>query len=54
MKVCYSEYGRVGIGLIARKIGSMEKLYSYTIITTEANSQLRFLHERMPVILNPG
>ena len=31
--------------------GSQEKLYTYTIITTEANEQLSFLHERMPVIL---
>jgi hypothetical protein len=33
--------------------GSQEKLYTYTIITTEANEQLSFLHERMPVILEP-
>ncbi len=26
-------------------------LYSYTIITTKANQQMSFLHERMPVIL---
>ncbi|KEF54356.1 uncharacterized protein A1O9_09522 [Exophiala aquamarina CBS 119918] len=31
-----------------------EKLYSYTIITTDSNKQLRFLHDRMPVILDPG
>ncbi|KAG6013737.1 hypothetical protein E4U54_006379 [Claviceps lovelessii] len=30
------------------------KLYTYTIITTDANPQLRFLHDRMPVILEPG
>ncbi|TWU71973.1 hypothetical protein ED733_002025 [Metarhizium rileyi] len=34
--------------------GSDEKLYTYTIITTDSNKQLRFLHDRMPVILNPG
>ncbi|KAG0130922.1 hypothetical protein HOY82DRAFT_560967 [Tuber indicum] len=34
--------------------GSQEKLYTYTIITTEANEQLSFLHERMPVILEPS
>ncbi|KAK3350193.1 hypothetical protein B0T25DRAFT_570769 [Lasiosphaeria hispida] len=28
--------------------------YTYTIITTESNKQLRFLHDRMPVILEPG
>ncbi|KIX98290.1 uncharacterized protein Z520_05591 [Fonsecaea multimorphosa CBS 102226] len=31
-----------------------EKLYTYTIITTDANKQLQFLHDRMPVILDPG
>lgn len=33
---------------------SDEKLYTYTIITTDSNKQLSFLHDRMPVILNPG
>lgn len=33
---------------------SAEKLYTYTIITTDSNKQLNFLHDRMPVILNPG
>ncbi len=31
-----------------------EKLYTYTIITTDSNKQLKFLHDRMPVILNNG
>lgn len=31
-----------------------QKLYTYTIITTESNKQLSFLHDRMPVILDPG
>ena len=31
-----------------------EKLYTYTIITTDSNTQLKFLHDRMPVILEPG
>lgn len=31
-----------------------EKLYTYTIITTDSNKQLKFLHDRMPVIFNPG
>lgn len=31
-----------------------EKLYTYTIITTDSNKQLKFLHDRMPVILEPG
>jgi hypothetical protein len=34
--------------------GSDEKLYSYTIITTDSNKQLNFLHDRMPVILENG
>ena len=33
---------------------SEEKLYTYTIITTDSNKQLNFLHDRMPVILNAG
>jgi len=28
-----------------------EQKFTYTVITTEANPQLRFIHERMPVIL---
>ena len=34
--------------------GSSEKHYTYTIITTDANKQLSFLHDRMPVILENG
>jgi putative SOS response-associated peptidase YedK len=34
--------------------GSEEKIYSYTIITTDSNKQLKWLHDRMPVIFNPG
>ncbi|KAI0143965.1 DUF159-domain-containing protein [Hypoxylon sp. NC0597] len=30
------------------------KHYTYTIITTDSNKQLRFLHDRMPVILENG
>ncbi|KAF8531689.1 hypothetical protein BDD12DRAFT_902822 [Trichophaea hybrida] len=30
-----------------------EKVYTYTIVTTSSNSRLQFLHERMPVILEP-
>jgi putative SOS response-associated peptidase YedK len=33
---------------------SDEKLYTYTIITTDSNKQLSFLHDRMPVILENG
>ena len=31
-----------------------DKLYTYTIITTDSNKQLNFLHDRMPVILDAG
>ncbi|KAF3058108.1 hypothetical protein GL218_05680 [Daldinia childiae] len=31
-----------------------QKLYTYTIITTDSNKQLNFLHDRMPVILDNG
>lgn len=31
-----------------------DKHYTYTIITTDSNKQLKFLHDRMPVILDPG
>ncbi|KAJ5217123.1 hypothetical protein N7468_010131 [Penicillium chermesinum] len=34
--------------------GSDEKLYTYTIITTSSNQYLKFLHDRMPVILDAG
>ena len=30
-----------------------DKLYTYTVITTDSNKQLNFLHDRMPVILEP-
>lgn len=33
---------------------SSEKLYTYSIITTDSNKQIRFLHDRMPVILESG
>lgn len=34
--------------------GSEDKLYTYTVITTSSNSYLKFLHDRMPVILDPN
>ncbi|KAK3956765.1 hypothetical protein QBC32DRAFT_250080 [Pseudoneurospora amorphoporcata] len=34
--------------------GTEQELWSYTIITTSSNEQLRFLHDRMPAILEPG
>lgn len=35
-------------------LGSDEKMYTYTVITTCSNKQLNFLHDRMPVILENG
>jgi hypothetical protein len=35
-------------------LDSSEKLYTYSIITTDSNKQLSFLHDRMPVILDNG
>ncbi|KLU83676.1 hypothetical protein MAPG_02727 [Magnaporthiopsis poae ATCC 64411] len=34
--------------------GDQHKTYTYSIITTDSNKQLKFLHDRMPVILEPG
>ncbi|KAL5321693.1 hypothetical protein ACEPPN_009653 [Leptodophora sp. 'Broadleaf-Isolate-01'] len=34
--------------------GSDEKHYTYTIITTDSNQQLKFLHDRMPVVFENG
>lgn len=34
--------------------GSEDKHYTYTIVTTDSNKQLSFLHDRMPVILENG
>ncbi|KAF2758517.1 DUF159 domain protein [Pseudovirgaria hyperparasitica] len=34
--------------------GSDEKHYTYTIITTDSNKQLNFLHDRMPVVFDNG
>ncbi|KAK4191078.1 embryonic stem cell-specific 5-hydroxymethylcytosine-binding protein [Podospora australis] len=31
-----------------------EQVWTYTVITTDSNAQLKFLHDRMPVILDPG
>jgi putative SOS response-associated peptidase YedK len=41
-------------GLTDRPLDSSEKLFTYTIITTDSNKQLNFLHDRMPVILENG
>lgn len=43
-----------GLWDVVQYEGHEERLYSYTIITTDSNKQLKFLHDRMPVILEPG
>ena len=40
--------------ILLTKKGSEDKHYTYTIITTDSNKQLNFLHDRMPVILENG
>lgn len=40
--------------LYVLRLDSDHELYTYSIITTESNAQLRFLHDRMPVILENG
>lgn len=39
---------------MSRSPGDSEKQYTYTIITTDSNKQLNFLHDRMPAILENG
>ena len=34
-------------------LGTDERIYSYTIITTSSAKSVSFLHDRMPVILEP-
>jgi hypothetical protein len=53
-KVCvftrfFARYLRSNVGL-----DSKERSYTYTIITTDSNKQVSFLHDRMPVILDNG
>ncbi|OIW29080.1 DUF159-domain-containing protein [Coniochaeta ligniaria NRRL 30616] len=43
-----------GLWDCVRYEGEEEMQYTYTVITTGSNEQLRFLHDRMPVILEPG
>ncbi|KAI9760357.1 MAG: hypothetical protein M1835_000190 [Candelina submexicana] len=43
-----------GLWDCAQYEGSEDKLWTYTIITTDSNAQLKFLHDRMPVILENG
>ncbi|RAK76090.1 SOS response-associated peptidase [Aspergillus fijiensis CBS 313.89] len=43
-----------GLWDCVRYEGSDEELYTFTVITTSSNPYLRFLHDRMPVILEPN
>ncbi|KAF2426493.1 DUF159-domain-containing protein [Tothia fuscella] len=43
-----------GLWDCAKYEGSDEKHYTYTVITTDSNKQLKFLHDRMPVIFDNG
>ncbi|KAK4556693.1 hypothetical protein LTR86_006264 [Recurvomyces mirabilis] len=43
-----------GLWDCVRYEGAEDKIYSYTIITTDSNQHLNFLHDRMPVIVEPG
>ncbi|KXL42290.1 hypothetical protein M433DRAFT_156570 [Acidomyces richmondensis BFW] len=43
-----------GLWDAVRYDGSEDLVWTYTIVTTEANQRLRFLHDRMPVILEAG
>ncbi|PSR81833.1 hypothetical protein BD289DRAFT_438501 [Coniella lustricola] len=43
-----------GLWDVVQYEGESSKNYTYTIITTSSNAQLAFLHDRMPVILEPG
>jgi putative SOS response-associated peptidase YedK len=48
-----SSLGR-GYRSVSLLLDSEEKTYTYTIITTDANKQMSWLHDRMPVILDNG
>lgn len=54
LKVGRFPYSSHGALLTLRPPDATDKLYTYTIITTDSNAQLSFLHDRMPVILDPG
>lgn len=41
-------------GVLTNLVDDDQKHYTYTIITTDSNKQLKFLHDRMPVILDPA
>ena len=43
-----------GLWDCVRDEGRAERLYTYAVVTTESNAALGFLHDRMPVILEPG
>ncbi|OQN98559.1 hypothetical protein B0A48_15821 [Cryoendolithus antarcticus] len=43
-----------GLYDVVRYEGTETDIWTYTVITTDSNKQLKFLHDRMPVILEPG
>ncbi|KAK6439384.1 hypothetical protein LTR95_004414 [Oleoguttula sp. CCFEE 5521] len=43
-----------GLYDVVRYEGTETDIWTYTIITTDSNKQLKFLHDRMPVILEAG
>ncbi|KAI0164221.1 DUF159-domain-containing protein [Hypoxylon sp. FL1284] len=43
-----------GLWDVVQYEGDERKHYTYTIITTDSNKQLNFMHDRMPVILENG
>ncbi|KAK5990977.1 Abasic site processing protein [Cladobotryum mycophilum] len=42
-----------GLWDCVRYEGTENTIYTYTIVTTDSNKQLKFIHDRMPVIFNP-
>ena len=40
-------------GAVLTGAGSTERIYTYTIITTSSAKSVSFLHDRMPVIVEP-
>lgn len=42
------------VNVLTAEADKGEKLYTYTIVTVDSNPQLKFLHDRMPAILEPS
>lgn len=52
VKTAFYLFLEVLIQPISTHSGSTEKLWTFTIVTTDANKQLSWLHDRQPVILS--